>query len=87
MKTTLLLATTLFLVSAPAPDSNDIAELTSNFIVPQDVPGLLAGQELSDVSRIPVINKDSNAASAKSGKGSGQAQADNARPKDQSSKG
>jgi hypothetical protein len=45
VKSTLLLALTLFLVSAPAPDSNDIAEMTSNFIVPQGNPGLQAGEE------------------------------------------
>ena len=45
MKSTLLVALTLFLVSAPAPDSNDIAEMTSNFIVPQSSPGLQAGEE------------------------------------------
>ena len=45
VKNTLLLATALFLISAPAPNSNDIAEITSNFIVPQDVPGLQASEE------------------------------------------
>ena len=47
MKNTLLLATALFLISAPSPDSNDIAEMTSNFIVPQDIPGLQADVESS----------------------------------------
>ena len=47
MKSIILLALTLFLISAPAPDSNDIAEITSNFIVPQDIPGLLAADELA----------------------------------------
>ena len=45
MKSTILLATALFLISAPAPDSNDIAQATSNFIVPEVVPGLLAAEE------------------------------------------
>jgi len=45
MKSTILLATTLFLISAPAPDSNDIAEMTSNFIVPENVPGLMAAEQ------------------------------------------
>ena len=45
MKNTLLLATVLFLIGAPAPDSSDIAEMTSNFIVPQDIPGLQADEE------------------------------------------
>jgi len=47
VKSIFLLALTLFLISAPAPDSNDIAEITSNFIVPQDIPGLLAADELA----------------------------------------
>jgi hypothetical protein len=41
----MLLATTLFLISAPAPDSGDIAEMTSNFIVPEDTPGLMASEQ------------------------------------------
>ncbi|MFT5141060.1 MAG: hypothetical protein ACI9CB_002731 [Rhodothermales bacterium] len=64
MKTTLLLATTLFLVTAPAPDAKGIAELTSNFIVPQNVPGLLAAEENLDVSQTSVTKKDSNTVSA-----------------------
>lgn len=40
MKSTMLLAVALFLISAPAPDANDIAEITSNFIVPKQFPGL-----------------------------------------------
>jgi hypothetical protein len=32
-KQALLLATAIFLMIAPAPDSHDIAELTANFIV------------------------------------------------------
>jgi len=47
MKSNVLLALALFLISAPAPDSRDIAELTSNFIVPANMPGLVA----SEVSR------------------------------------
>ena len=45
MKSTILLAMTLFLISAPAPNSNDIAQITSNFIVPEEIPGLLAAEE------------------------------------------
>jgi hypothetical protein len=48
MKSTLLLATGLFLVSAPAPDARDIAEMTVNFIVLQHVPGTLASEEPID---------------------------------------
>ena len=46
MKSTFLLTTALFLVSAPAPDSGDIAEMSSNFIVPENVPGLLADEQI-----------------------------------------
>lgn len=55
VKTTLLLATTLFLVSAPSPDSRDIAEMTSNFIILDETPGLLAAEEptQSDVAPTP----------------------------------
>jgi len=35
-KQTLLLSTAIFLMTAPAPDSQDIAELTANFIVSMD---------------------------------------------------
>ena len=48
MKSTMLLATALFLISAPAPDSNDIAEMTMNFIILDDASGLLAADELPD---------------------------------------
>ena len=33
LKQTLLLATAIFLMTAPAPDSHDITEMTSNFII------------------------------------------------------
>lgn len=33
LKQTLLLATAIFLIIAPAPDSSDIAELSANFIL------------------------------------------------------
>jgi len=32
LKQTLLLATAIFLMTAPAPDSHDITEITANFI-------------------------------------------------------
>lgn len=43
-KPTLLLATALFLISAPQPDSRTIAELTHNFIVPVDERALQASE-------------------------------------------
>ena len=48
MKPIIIMATTLFLISAPTPDAGDIAELTSNFIVPENIPGLQAGQEITN---------------------------------------
>jgi hypothetical protein len=41
-KLTVLLATTLFLASAPEPDSGTIAEITANFIVPVNEHALMA---------------------------------------------
>ncbi len=46
MKSFFLLTAALFLVSAPAPDSSDIAEMSSNFIVLEYVPGLLADEQI-----------------------------------------
>ena len=57
VKPVILMAITLFLISAPAPDSSDIAEMTSNFIVPESVPGLQAGQETTSK---PVSNVSEN---------------------------
>ena len=42
MKSTILLAIALFLISAPEPDASDIAEMTSNFIVPRESSNLMA---------------------------------------------
>lgn len=46
VKSVLLLTIALFLISAPAPDSSDIAEMTANFIVPKQEPGLQASQQI-----------------------------------------
>ena len=42
MKSTALLATALFLASAPSPDSQTITELTAGFLTPTNVQPLLA---------------------------------------------
>jgi hypothetical protein len=42
LKPTLILTTLLFLLIAPTPDSRDIAEMTANFLVANNNPGLLA---------------------------------------------
>jgi len=44
MKSILLLAAAFFLISAPAPDSATIAEMTANFIVPTDEFALQASE-------------------------------------------
>lgn len=50
LKPTLILTTLLFLLVAPAPDSNDLAEMTGNFLVAGNHSGLMASAE----SIIPV---------------------------------
>lgn len=45
LKPTLILTTLLFLLVAPAPDSNDIAEMTANFLAPSHQLGLMASEE------------------------------------------
>ena len=51
MKPIMLYAAALFLITAPAPDSSDIAEMTSNFIVPEEIPGLMAAEDFSQADR------------------------------------
>ncbi len=45
LKSTLLLTTLIFLSVAPEPDSRDIAEMSSNFIVPANHSALMASSE------------------------------------------
>lgn len=45
LKPTLILATLLFLLVAPAPDSRDFAEMTANFLVVDNHSGLMAAAE------------------------------------------
>ena len=49
MKTTLLLATALFLVSSPPPDPEAISEFTAGFLAPTDERGLMAAEPVADV--------------------------------------
>lgn len=51
-KPTILLATALFLISAPEPDSGTIAELTANFIIPANERALLASDRGADELRV-----------------------------------
>jgi hypothetical protein len=45
LKPTLILTTLLFLITAPEPDAQDIAEITANFIVADKHSVLLASTE------------------------------------------
>lgn len=45
LKSTLILTTLLFLLIAPAPDSRDFAEMSANFLIPDNDSGLLASSE------------------------------------------
>lgn len=62
MKSLVLLTIALFLISAPAPDANDIAEFTSNFIVPESQPGLMAAEP--DTAATPDQDEETASASA-----------------------
>jgi hypothetical protein len=44
LKSTLLLATFLFLITAPEPDAADIADITANLIIPQHNTVLMAAE-------------------------------------------
>jgi len=45
LKSTLILTSLLFLLIAPAPDSRDFAEISANFLIPDNDSGLLASTE------------------------------------------
>ena len=45
LKRTLILTTLLFLMFSPTPDSQDIAEMTANFLVPTGHSELLASDK------------------------------------------
>ena len=45
LKPTLILTTLLFLLVAPAPDANDFAEMTANFLMMDNHSGLMASVE------------------------------------------
>ena len=44
MKSTIILATALFLVSAPSPDSKSISEMSAGFLIETNVTGLMAAE-------------------------------------------
>ena len=45
LKPTLILTSLIFLLVAPAPDSRDFAEMSANFLIPDNDFGLLASTE------------------------------------------
>ena len=45
LKQTLILASLLFLLIAPAPDSSDFAEMSAHFLIAESESGLLASSE------------------------------------------
>jgi hypothetical protein len=57
MKTTLLLATALFLVSAPSPDSETISEISAGFLAPSNDRGLMAAELAPDVPGSGIADK------------------------------
>ena len=44
MKSTILLATAIFLASAPSPDSKSISEISAGFLSVNDSQGLMAAE-------------------------------------------
>ncbi len=56
LKPTLILATLLFLIVAPAPDSRDIAEMTADFLVPSNHSVLMAAEETIQSSSKELLN-------------------------------
>lgn len=44
MKSAILLATALFLASAPSPDSKSVSEMSAGFLAPQETQGLMAAE-------------------------------------------
>jgi len=45
LKPTMILTTLLFLLVAPAPNSQDIAEITANFLIANNHSGLMASEK------------------------------------------
>ena len=51
MKSTILLTTAIFLMSAPALDSKTVSEVSAGLLVPQQETGLLASEDVSKKTR------------------------------------
>ena len=55
MKSTILMTTALFLLSAPTPDSKTISEMSAGFLLPTQNTGLMASE--SKLTAAVVISK------------------------------
>jgi len=44
MKSTILLATAIFLASAPSPDSQSVSEMSAGFLIADESQGLMAAE-------------------------------------------
>lgn len=47
MKSTILLTTAIFLLSAPAPDSKTLSDMSAGLLAPKNESGLLASEDVS----------------------------------------
>jgi len=56
LKPVLLLTTLLFLLVAPTPDSQDIAEMSANFLILNHQPGLLASETTEQTVQKEILN-------------------------------
>jgi len=69
MKSTILLTTALFLMSAPSPDSKSVSEMSGGFLVGTDETGLMAseasiGAQSGPVASVPLGKMDAEFESA-----------------------
>ena len=51
MKSTILLATAIFLASAPSPDSQSVSEMSAGFLIADDSKGLMAAEPVKTGKR------------------------------------
>jgi len=53
MKSTILLATALFLAAAPSPDSKSVSEMSAGFLIADDSQGLMAADTAGNGQATP----------------------------------
>ena len=53
MKSTILLATALFLATAPSPDSKSVSEMSAGFLIADDSRGLMAADSVMSNKTTP----------------------------------